>query len=130
MIFFNINTISIMSFIFQSVKCFEVLNLICFFFISAFIYTVSKTSLYRDMFFLIILLGVFTLYHINVVLTNRTTNERYKAAELEPMKNPDTNRQGKKLNLYSTCNIYNKGIFGNLYDTFWQRSIVRSKILR
>ncbi|CAG2228431.1 SWF1 [Mytilus edulis] len=88
-----------------------------------------------SLFFLIILLGIFTIYHVNVVLTNRTTNERYKAAELEPI-NIDSKRlssnksklqAGMKLNknIKTVENLYDKGIIGNIYDTFWHRSIVK-----
>lgn len=87
-----------------------------------------------SLFFLIILLGVFTVYHVNVVLTNRTTNERYKTAELEPIKTDDTDRHSKKKSRSKECLpdsfIYDRGIIGNIYDVFWQQSIVKGVKLK
>jgi hypothetical protein len=59
---------------------------------------------------------VFTVYHVNVVLTNRTTNDRYKTAELQPIKTDNSNRPPGKKSRSKECLLpsyfYDKGIMG------------------
>lgn len=87
-----------------------------------------------SLFFLIVLLGVFTVYHVNVVLTNRTTNERYKTAEIQQIKTDDSNRPQGKKSRSKECLLpsyfYDKGIMGNIYDTFWHKNIVKNLKLK
>ena len=64
----------------------------------------------------IVMIG-FTGYHVYQILTNQTTNERYKKYYL------------KKAKKEVHSNIYNRGILNNLYEEFFPQMYIE-KVLK
>ncbi|KAL5017850.1 hypothetical protein ScPMuIL_003572 [Solemya velum] len=74
--------------------------------------------------------GGFFVYHMFLILTNQTTNERYKLGSLMP---PETNDEGASGDIQTTSGgsqiyrPYDSGMLQNLREVFFPRCLLRTK---